>query len=254
MTLRRAALLQHCAHAKWVYDGGGVVQQAGEEKHAMQYEIRGEIAQHVRLEFESGEFVWASHGSLMAYSRGMQWDLRVPGGVGGAIKRSFSGEGISLTYLQTSQSDQYALLVSNSPGHIMTWDLERDGPVLTTRGAFLAAWGSNVDISVAVARRAGAAMFGGAGLFLQRISGAGTVLIHGSGDFHERMLEPEEQMLVSTGNLAAFADRIDYDIQGVGGCKRMLFGGEGLFMTRLSGPGRVLLQSLKRSGGGQSNG
>jgi uncharacterized protein (TIGR00266 family) len=219
----------------------------------VQYHIRGEIAQHVRLEFEPGESVWASRGSLMAYSRDVTWELRVPGGVGGAIKRSFSGEGISLTYLKASQANQYALLVSNAPGHIMTWDLEQDGPVLTTRGAFLAAWGSKVDISVAIARRAGAAMFGGAGLFLQRVSGSGTVLIHGSGDFHERMLEPQEQMLVSTGNLAAFADRVDYDIQGVGGCGRMLFGGEGLFMTRLSGPGRVLLQSLKREGGQQSS-
>jgi uncharacterized protein (AIM24 family) len=189
----------------------------------------------------------------MAYSSDLQWNLRVPGGAGGALKRSFSGEGISLTYLQASQANQYALLVSNLPGHIMTWDLEQDGPVLTTRGAFLAAWGSEVDISVAIARRAGAALFGGAGLFLQRLSGSGTVLIHGSGDFHERMLEPQEQMIVSTGNLAAFADRIDYDIQGVGGCGRMLFGGEGLFMTRLSGPGRVLLQSLKRGNTQQSS-
>ncbi len=219
----------------------------------MQYEIRGEIAQHVRLEFEPGEAVWASRGVLMAYSSDLQWSLRVPGGAGGALKRSFSGEGISLTYLQASQANQYALLVSNLPGHIMTWDLEQDGPVLTTRGAFLAAWGSEVDISVAIARRAGAALFGGAGLFLQRLSGSGTVLIHGSGDFHERMLEPQEQMVVSTGNLAAFADRIDYDIQGVGGCARMLFGGEGLFMTRLSGPGRVLLQSLKRGNTQQSS-
>jgi uncharacterized protein (TIGR00266 family) len=218
----------------------------------MQYQIKGEIAQHVRLEFEPGEAVWASRGALMAYSSDLQWNLRVPGGAGGAIKRSFSGEGISLTYLQASQANQYALLVSNLPGHIMTWDLEQDGPVLTTRGAFLAAWGSEVDISVAIARRAGAALFGGAGLFLQRLSGSGTVLIHGSGDFHERMLEPQEQMIVSTGNLAAFADRIDYDIQGVGGCRRMLFGGEGLFMTRLSGPGRVLLQSLKRGNTQQS--
>jgi uncharacterized protein (TIGR00266 family) len=219
----------------------------------MQYEIKGEIAQHVRLEFEPGEAVWASRGALMAYSSDLQWNLRVPGGAGGALKRSFSGEGISLTYLQASQANQYALLVSNLPGHIMTWDLEQDGPVLTTRGAFLAAWGSEVDISVAIARRAGAALFGGAGLFLQRLSGSGTVLIHGSGDFHERMLEPQEQMIVSTGNLAAFADRIDYDIQGVGGCGRMLFGGEGLFMTRLSGPGRVLLQSLKRGNTQQSS-
>ena len=97
-----------------------------------------------------------------------------------------------------------------------------------------------------VAKRAGAAVFGGAGLFLQHISGTGTVLVHGSGDFYEQRLAKGEQLLVSSGNLAAFSDAVDYDIQGVAGCRRILFGGEGLFMTRLTGPGRVLLQTLKR--------
>jgi uncharacterized protein (TIGR00266 family) len=211
----------------------------------MQHQISGEIAQKVRLDFETGEFAWASKGSIMAYSPGIQWTLRVPGGLGGAMRRSLSGEGLALTYLNTDQAHQYVLLAANAPGHIEVWDLA-DGPVLTTRGSFLAAWGADVDISVIVARRAGAAFFGGAGLFLQRISGTGKVLVHGSGDFDERRLQANEQLLVSTGNLAAFADTVDYDIQGVQGCGRILFSGEGLFMTRLTGPGRVLLQTLKR--------
>jgi uncharacterized protein (TIGR00266 family) len=219
----------------------------------MHYEIMGQIAQHARLEFEPGESAWASKGSIMAYSNDVQWNLRVPGGASGALQRSLSGEGISLAFLQTDQTNQYALLASNAPGHIKAWDLTQDGPVITTRGAFLAAWGSKIDISITVARRAGAAFFGGAGLFLQRISGEGTVLIHGSGDFQERVLAEGEQMLVSTGNLAAFGDQIDYNIRGVGGCGRVLFGGEGLFMTHLAGPGHVLLQSLKRNAGGQGS-
>lgn len=211
----------------------------------MQYSIAGEIAQNVRLEFEEGEAIWASNGAIMAYTPTIDWSLRVPGGLGGAIRRSVAGEGVSLSYLQATAAGAYVLLAANAPGHIAEWDLA-DGPVVTTRGSFLAAWGEDVDITVTVARRAGAAFFGGSGLFLQRISGTGTVLIHGSGDFYERRLASEEQILVSTGNLAAFADSVDYDIQGVGGCRKMLFGGEGLFMTRLSGPGRVLLQTLKR--------
>jgi uncharacterized protein (AIM24 family) len=218
----------------------------------MHYHISGEIAQHVRMDFEAGETLWASKGSLMALSPGIDWNLRVPGGAGGALRRSMAGEGISLTYLQTSQAGQYAFLVANSPGHIITWNLEEDGPVVTTRGAFLAAWGEALDIDVTIARRAGAALFGGAGLFLQRVSGKGTVLIHGSGDFEERRLDNGEHILVSTGNLAAFGANVDYDIQGIGGCTRILFGGEGLFMTRLKGPGRVLLQSLKRQAGRSS--
>lgn len=124
--------------------------------------------------------------------------------------------------------------------------LVSDGALLATRGALLGAWGDDVRIDVTVAKRAGAAFFGGAGLFLQRLSGRGTVLIHGSGDFDQRDLDPGQEIFVSTGNLAAFADSVDYNIRGVAGCRQMLFGGEGLFMTRLQGPGRVLLQTLKR--------
>lgn len=211
----------------------------------MKYTISGEIAQIAQLEFEKGESVWVSKSSLMSYSSGIDWTVKVPGGVGGAVRRSLAGEGLGLVYLESRQSDQYALVSTNAPGHIHVWDLD-DGAVVTTRGSFLAAWGENIEITVTVARRAGAALFGGAGLFLQRVSGQGKVLIQGSGDFYRRTLAPGESIFVSTGNVAAFADQVDYDIQGVSGCRRALFGGEGLFVTRLTGPGVVLLQTLKR--------
>ena len=220
----------------------------------MQYSISGEIAQSVRLDFTPGEYAWVSKGALMAYTSGLQWSLRVPGGAGGAVRRSLSGEGIALTYLETQAEEQHALLAANAPGHLEIWDLEGDGAVTTTRGSFVAAWGENVAITVTVARRAGAAVFGGAGLFLQTISGVGKALVHGSGDFYERQMAAGEEMLVSTGNLAAFSAEVDYDIRGVGGCRRALFGGEGLFMTNLRGPGRVLLQTLKSNYAAKSTG
>ena len=141
----------------------------------MQYSISGEIAQSVRLA-APGESAWGSKGVLMAYSSHMQWRLRVPSGTGGALRRSLSGEGLALTFLETKAEDQYALLAAN------------------------------------------------------------------------------EELLVSTGNLAAFSADVDYDIRGVGGFRRMIFGGEGLFMTNLRGPGRVLLQTLKRNAGAKSTG
>ncbi len=213
----------------------------------MQYKISGEIAQQVTMSLERGETLWAANGSLMAYSESVRWNLRVPGGVGGALKRSFAGEGISLTYVEASQGRGSLLLAANQPGHIIPWNLEDDGPVVTTRGSFLAAWGAEIDISITVAKRAGAAFFGGAGLFLQTVSGRGTVLVHGSGDFFVRKLAAGESLNVSTGNLAAFAHTVDYDIRGWCGCRKSLFGSEGLFVTHLSGPGRVLLQTLKRT-------
>ena len=211
----------------------------------MQYQIRGELAQVAELSMSAGETCWSSKGGLMSLTPGVNWSLKIPGGLGGAVRRSFSGEGVTMTYIEATQDNQYVVLTSNQPGKIIDWDLA-DGPVVTTRGSFVAAFGSDIDITVIVAKRAGAALFGGAGLFLQKISGKGTVLVHGAGDFIDRRLQAQESILVSTGNLAAFADRVDYNIQGVAGCGRIMFGGEGLFMTKLTGPGRVLLQSLKR--------
>jgi uncharacterized protein (TIGR00266 family) len=214
----------------------------------MQYVIKGNLAQVAELSLNAQETCWASKGALMSLTPGVEWSLKVPGGIGGAMRRSFSGEGVTLTYIEAHRDDQAVILSSNEPGKIIDWDLS-EGPVLTTRGSFVAAFGQQIDITVVIARRAGAALFGGAGLFLQKISGEGTVLIHGAGDFLDRQLQANESILVSTGGLAALAEQVDYNIQGVSGCRRILFGGEGLFMTKLTGPGRILLQTLKRSGG-----
>lgn len=214
----------------------------------MEYTIKGELAQVAELNLAKAETCWASRGALMSITPGVNWTLKIPGGLGGAVRRSISGEGISLTYIEANQDNQQVFLTSNQPGKIIGWNLA-DGPVLTTRGSFVATFGRDIDITVVVAKRAGAALFGGAGLFLQKISGEGIVLIHGAGDFMDRQLASGESILVSTGNLAAFAGTVDYNIQGVTGCRRILFGGEGLFMTKLTGPGRVLLQSLKRTVG-----
>lgn len=212
----------------------------------MRHEIHGQLAHYLRLTFDRGEACWAGKGAIMSYDDGISWRLRVPGGISGAVRRLLSGEGLGLAYVQAARSGAAASFASNRPGTVAIWDLSQ-GPLLTTRGSFLAAWG-DVDINVTVARRAGAALFGGAGLFLQRLSGRGTVAIHAAGDLDQRLLGAGETMTVSTGHLAAFDDGIDYDIEYVGGLRKALFSGEGIFMTRLRGPGQVMLQTLKRKG------
>jgi uncharacterized protein (TIGR00266 family) len=209
------------------------------------FTIDGTVAQSARLALADGETVWASRGSIVAYTAGVKWDLKVPGGFASAVKRSLSGEGMSLTYIQATTPRQMVVLGANAPGQIEEWDLDANGPVLTTRGAFLAAWGTDINITLALARRPGAAFFGGAGLVLQRVEGRGTVLVHGRGDFRKERLADGEQLRVSTGNLAAFSDKVDYDIEAVGSLRKTLFSKEGMFMTRLTGPGTVLLQTLK---------
>lgn len=210
----------------------------------MQTQILGEFAQYLTLTLDRGESCWAGRGSIMSYDRGIRWRLRAPGGVGGAARRLLSGEGIALARLVAEGGKAEVSLASGQPGTVSLWNLA-DGPVLTTRGAFLAAWG-DIDIDVSIARRAGAALFGGAGLFLQRLSGQGTVAIHAAGGLDPRHLAPGESLTVSTGHLAAFGDSVDYDIAYVGGLRKAMFSGEGLFMTTLTGPGTVLLQTLKR--------
>jgi uncharacterized protein (TIGR00266 family) len=213
----------------------------------MHYAIEGTLAQTARLSLSPGADCWASKGALMALDPDVRWTLKIPGGLSGTIRRMMSGEGLALTYLEGDREGQNVMLSANQPGKIIAWDLGKDGPVVTTRGAFVAAFGPQIKIDVTIARRPGAAFFGGAGLFLQKISGQGTVLVHGAGDFIEQNLGRGESTVVSTGNLAAFADSVDYSIRATGGVRRVLFSGEGLFMTQLTGPGRILLQTLKRA-------
>jgi uncharacterized protein (AIM24 family) len=215
------------------------------ERYCESVAMSGVIAQTARFSFQAGQSMWVSRGGLLSYSAGIDWTLRIPGGAGKALGRVLAGEGIALTHVTAQRAGAEVVIGANQPGRLATWDLSR-GAIICTPGSFVGAVGE-VDIDVTVARSAGAAFFGGAGLFLQRLSGKGIALVHGAGDFIEQQLKPGETILVSTGNLAVFSDGVRYGIRGVGGCRKMLFGGEGLFMTELTGPGWVMLQSMKKT-------
>ncbi len=214
--------------------------------------IDGVIAQTVHIGLDRGQTLWCSRGSLLAYDPAIDWSLKIPGGATKAVSRMMSGEGVTLTYVESRADGASLTLAANQPGRLATWDLDR-GPIVCTSGSFVAALG-DVDIDVTIARSAGAALFGGAGLFLQRLSGTGIAIVHGAGDFVERQLAAGESVLVSTGNLALFSGDIDYGIRGVGGCGKMVFGGEGVFVTELKGPGWVMMQSLKKLPAGTKQG
>ncbi len=213
-------------------------------RYAEHVEIKGTIAQFLTLGLKQGQAIWASRGSLLAYNDKISWQLKIPGGASKAMSRMLAGEGASLTYVEANGPGAEVVLSNNAPGRLLTWDLDR-GAITCTSGSFVAALG-DVNIDVTIARKAGAAFFGGAGLFLQKLSGTGIAVVHGNGDFHLKELAEGEKLLVSSGNLAVFSSSMGYDIRGVGGCIKAIFGGEGLFMTELTGPGWVVLQSLKR--------
>lgn len=205
--------------------------------------IDGVIAQVLSLTLDKGQTMWVSRGGLLAY-QGVHWNLRVPGGAGKAVGRMLSGEGASLVHVTADTDGATVKVAANQPGRLATWDLSR-GPIICTSGAFVAALG-DVDIDVTMARSAGAMAFGGAGLFLQKLSGDGIAVVHGAGDFMPVELAVGEKLLVSTGNLAVFSGSVEYGVRGTGGCLKGVFGGEGLFVTELTGPGWVMLQSLKK--------
>jgi uncharacterized protein (AIM24 family) len=205
--------------------------------------IDGVIAQVLKLRLNKGQTLWVSRGGLLAY-QGIEWRLRVPGGAGKAVGRMLSGEGAALVHVTATRDGATVVISANQPGRLATWDLSR-GPIICTPGSFVAALG-DVDIDVTMARSAGAMLFGGAGLFLQKLSGSGIAVVYGAGDFVPVQLAEGEKILVSTGNLAVFSGGVGYGVRSTGGLFKALFGGEGLFMTELTGPGWVMLQSLKK--------
>ena len=211
----------------------------------MRYEIEGMLNQVLNVELMPGERVWAQKRSLVSLSPGVRWTVKVPGGVPGMVMRALSGESFFLVRAEAREAGTVSL-ASTEPSIIYAWDLSR-GPVTTLRGNFLGAVG-DVAIEVGVAPRPLAALFGGVGLLLQTIRGTGTAFISVKGDLTEYDLDAGRAIRVSTGNLAAFGSTVDYDVRLVGGCRKMVFGGEGAVMTRIAGPGLALTQSLKRRG------
>jgi uncharacterized protein (TIGR00266 family) len=209
----------------------------------MKYAVQGVINQVLALEMEPGDSVWAQRRSLVSYTPGIRWSVRVPGGLPGMIARALSEESF---FLLRAGADAPGVLhlAATQPSVIYAWDLAQ-GPVTTMRGNFLAAVG-DVQISVGIASRPLAAFFGGMGLLLQTVYGTGTVFIVPSGDLAEVRLAEREGMRVSTGNLAAYSRTLDYDVRWVGGVFKILLGGEGAIMTRIGGPGLALVQSVKR--------
>jgi uncharacterized protein (TIGR00266 family) len=217
----------------------------------MEYEIKGVINQTLSVTMEKGEAFWASKGMLVSFDETIDWGVKTLGGVGRTVSRMLSGESLALDYI-TARDTGKVNFAAREPGRIVSWNLNEQGDIVALRGAFLAAYG-DIDIRVTRAKRVGAMFFGGGGLLLQNISGSGLVFLSVKGDLVDTPLEDGQNLVVSTGNLAAFSKSCDYRIRSVGGCLKMLFGGEGIFMTELDGPGRVLVQTLKR-GASESKG
>lgn len=212
--------------------------------HEIDYELVGDDMQAVIITLDKDEMVQAEAGAMMYMTDDVQMNTGTGGGLLKGVKRILSGESFFITTFQHAGSQQgHVAFAAPYPGKIIPLDLAKMGTMLCQRDAYLcSAYG--IDISVAFTKRLGAGFFGGEGFILQRLQGDGLAFVHAGGTIMERNLGDGETLKVDTGCLVAFQESVDYDIQFVGGIKTAFFGGEGLFFTKLSGPGTVYLQTL----------
>jgi uncharacterized protein (TIGR00266 family) len=219
------------------------------------YVIKGAEMQYVEIELDPAEAAIGEAGSMFYMDSGISMDTVFGDGSasqGGlfdkllnAGKRMVSGESIFTTvFVNQGQGKQHVAFAAPYPGKIVAMDLRQlGGTLLCQKTAFLCA-ARGVQLGLAFQRRLGAGFFGGEGFVMQRLDGDGLAFVHACGTLLRRDLQVGESVLVDTGCVVAYTPGVDFDIQYVGKIKTALFGGEGLFLARLSGPGTVWLQSL----------
>ena len=213
----------------------------------LDYTIQGDNLQVARVRLKAGQEVYAEAGKMVYKTRNIQWETRMSGEtlgakIWGAFKRKLMGESLFMTYFQ-ALSDGEVGFAGSYPGRIQVFELSVGQSVLVQRDSFLFAQ-PTVQLNIALVKKLGAGFFGGEGFILEKLTGPGTVFIHGGGDFVEFNLKPGEVLQVDTGCIVAFDESVAYDIEMVGGIKTAIFGGEGLFLATMTGPGRVIIQSM----------
>jgi len=223
--------------------------------HQIDYEIIGEEMQFVEVELDPNESVVAEAGNMMMmedsismetiFGDGSNPNQGVMGKLLGAGKRLLTGESLFMTvFTNKGQGKRRVSFASPYPGRILPMDLsELQGQLICQKDSFLCA-AKGVSVSIAFQKKLGAGLFGGEGFIMQKLEGDGLAFVHAGGAICERVLQPGEVLRVDTGCLVAMTQDVDYDIEFVKGIKTALFGGEGLFFARLSGPGKVWIQSL----------
>ncbi len=209
------------------------------------YKIFGDDMQLVEIELDPQEGVRAEAGAMMYMGDGIEMQTGAEGGIFGGFKRMLTGESFFITtFAYGGTGKGHVAFGAPYPGKIIPLNLaEYGGQMLCQKDAFLCA-AAGIDIDIAFTKNFGAGLFGGEGFILQRLSGDGLAFIHAGGAIIAKDLQAGETLRVDTGCLAALMPSVNYEIQTVGGIKNALFGGEGIFLAKLTGPGRVFLQTL----------
>ena len=195
--------------------------------------LRVELGQGERIECEAGAMSWMDEGIVMQTQGG---------GLGKMFGRAFTGEHMFLNEYVAERPGEIAF-ASKFPGSIRAVQISEGNGLIVQKGAYLATVG-NINSEVFFQKKLGKGLFGGEGFLMRRFTGSGIVFLEIDGSAHEYELAPGQKKIIDTGNLAAMSESCSLDIQTISGVKNILFGGEGLFNTVITGPGKIILQSM----------
>ena len=209
----------------------------------MEYNIFGNDMPAVSIKLARGEGIYTQSGGMAWMDSGVQMDTNVKGGLKKGIGRMFAGESLFMATYRATSPQAEVVIGSTFPEKIIDVDIYGGKEIICQKTAFLCAK-EGVHVGVEFTKKFSAGMFGGEGFILQRISGKGTVFLEVAGSVVERQLAPGETIKVDTGNVVAFEPQVRYEVEMIKGFKNIFFGGEGLFLTKLTGPGKVWLQTL----------
>jgi len=209
----------------------------------LKYEIRGDTLPVLILTLEQGESIYTETGGMSWMSDGIEMKTNMEGGLFKGLARTLAGESMFMTTYTMKKPSGIIAFSSSFPGKIVPIHLEAGESIICQKQSFLCAERS-VKFSMHFRKNIGAGLFGGEGFILQKITGPGWCFLEIDGEAVEYQLNPGERIKVDPGHVAIFEPSVDFDIEMVKGLKNILFGGEGLFLARLTGPGRVWLQSM----------
>ncbi len=209
----------------------------------MKYKINGTVMQTVNIELKKEEKVFSESGNMAWMSENIQMQTNTRGGLFAGIKRRLAGESIFLNNFTCTEGVGVITFSSEFPGKILPVKLSKNKELICQKDAFMCAEDS-VKLDMFFRKKLGAGFFGGEGFILQKLSGKGTAFVEIAGEITMIDLKKDQVIRVDTGHIAMFEPTVDFDIQMVKGAKNILFGGEGLFLSTLTGPGKVWLQSM----------
>lgn len=209
----------------------------------MEYEITGGSFPTVICTLNKGETMKDETGAMAFMTSQIKMETNTGGGLLKGLGRALSGDTIFLNFFTAEADNQRIAFSAYYPGKIIPIRLNGSNTIIGERNAFLAAEDS-VDIDIYFKKSLGVGLFGGEGFVLQKFTGEGILFLEIDGEVVEHDLAPGEKLLVNEGHIAAMEETVDFDIEMVKGVKNMLFGGEGLFFTRLTGPGKVWIQTM----------